>query len=76
MLNYVNGNKFITLFFDPDINRFVDGMGNVIHDIYRLITPKQFYLFRLHKDMRSVKDVTNSYMVTVIYLEESKDLKY
>jgi hypothetical protein len=76
MINFINGHKFVTLLFDEDINRFVDGMGNVVHDIFRIITPNQFMLFKKYKEMVVLSDVTNTYGVTLVYLEESKDLKY
>jgi hypothetical protein len=69
MVHSINGLKFVTLFYDSDINRFVDGFGNVIHDIFRLITPGQLMLFRERKGMDLINDVTNSFKVTLIYLD-------
>jgi hypothetical protein len=76
MVHLINGHKYITLFYDQNINRLVDGFGNVINNIYRIITPNQFMLFRKNMDMRTVMDITNEFKVTLIYLEESKDLNY
>ena len=68
MIHFINNHKFVTLFYDPDINRFVDGFGKVMHDIFRLITPDQLMLFRQNKNICSVKDVSNSFFVSLIYM--------
>lgn len=76
MNHIINGRKFITLFYDPDINRFIDGLGRVVNDIFRIITPNQAMVFKERKDMLLVKDRSGENKVTLIYLEESKDLSY
>jgi hypothetical protein len=72
MKHLVNGRQFVTLFYVEELNRFVDGLGNVVHDIFRLITPNQFMLFRKHKEMCQIKDTSNSFMVVLIYIKEGK----
>lgn len=64
-----------TLIYDPEINRFRDDMGNVVHDIYRLIMPSQFKIFREHKNIYLIPDITNRFLVEMIYYGEADDLE-
>jgi hypothetical protein len=60
-----------TLFYDSETNRFMDEMGNVIHDIYRWITPSQIMIFKeQHKGIWVVPDVTNTFLVELIDPDE------
>lgn len=60
----------ITLFYDSKINRFIDDFGVIIHDIYRLITPSQLFISRQYKNIYLIPDITNSFLVELIYLDE------
>jgi hypothetical protein len=64
-----------TLYYDPKINRFRDDIGNVVHDIYRLITPDQFRVFRTYKNIYLIPDITNKFFVELIWYEEADDLE-
>lgn len=69
MLPY-NEKYVMPLEYDPEINRFRDQFGGVVHDIYRLITPSQYLIFRKYKNIYLVPDITNSFLVEMIYPEE------
>jgi hypothetical protein len=76
MNHVINGHKFVTLLYDEEINRFLDGMGNVVDDIFRLITPSQVMVFKKYKEMCVVGGVDESVKVTLIYLNKGRlDLK-
>jgi hypothetical protein len=68
MNHIVNGNKYMTLFYDPKENRVVDLNGEIINDIFRLITPGQLMLFRKNKELYSVRDRSNSFYVCLVYI--------
>jgi hypothetical protein len=57
----------VTLFYEPEINRFTDDFGSIIHDIHRLVTPWQIMLFKQQKGVFLTPDVTNSFIVELIY---------
>lgn len=63
MLN--NKQEDIALFFDSGINRFIDENGNIVHDIYRIITPNQFMMFR-EGNLSSCMDRNHSFNVDLI----------
>lgn len=60
-------NKIVSLYYRPDVNRFTDDFGNVIHDIFRFITPGQYLIFRKYKNKYCIHDKTNSFVVEMIY---------
>ena len=70
----VNTEIVKTLFYDPEINRFRDELGDVVHDIHRLITHNQILLFRKYRNIYIIPDVTNSFLVELIYYDELDDL--
>lgn len=65
-------NQFVTLFYVEELNRFVDGLGNIVHDIFNFITPNQFMLFRKYKEMCQIKNAHNSSIVVLIYVKDGK----
>lgn len=65
---YYDPHDTICLFYDSGINRFVDSaFGNVIHDIYRLLTPSQVMLFKKNKESAVYPDITNKFLVELVY---------
>lgn len=65
-----------SLFYYPDINRFTDENGSVIHDIHRLVSPGQLRLFMEFKSIYMVPDVTHSFLVELIYPDEQIEDQY
>lgn len=64
-----------TLYFDVKLNLFRDDMGTIIYDIYRFITPNQFLIFRKFKNIYVIPNITNEYLVELIWYEEADDLE-
>ena len=63
--------EIIGLFFDANINRFIDEDGCVVHDIFRIITPDDLFLFKQEEkcmvvDHAEFKEV----LVELFYLED------
>lgn len=57
--------------YDAGINRFVDAsFGNVIHDIFRFLHPWQILLFKSEKESMTFPDVTDSFLIELIYPDE------
>lgn len=65
----IDEHNTITLFFDRRINRFIDEYGNVVHDIYRIITPNQLLMFK-EGLLYMCHDITCSYIVELIDTDE------
>lgn len=43
----MSGGKTVqTLYYNRDINRFIDDDDNIFDDIFRIITPNQFFFIR------------------------------
>jgi len=62
--------------YDPERNKFRDEMGQIIYWINRIITPAQLMLFRHYKCNYVFRDITNSYLVQLVYPDESwKEIK-
>lgn len=65
----------ITLIYDLESNCFMDDRGNIIYDIYKLISPNQLLLFReelpyvFNEFIFTVPDVTNSFLIDIYYAE-------
>ena len=58
----------LMLWYDVGINRFVDVMnGNVMHDIHRILAPWQIALFKKDKTDYVFPDVTNTFLVELVY---------
>jgi hypothetical protein len=57
----------MVLVYDPEINRFKDDFGQVIDWIYKIIRPIQFMMFKKNKSNCIVRDVTNSFLVELVY---------
>lgn len=55
------------LFYDVGENSFIDNYGRVILDIHRLLTPWQLMLFRRYKEDMTFPDVTDSFLVELVY---------
>lgn len=53
--------------YDPEINRFIDEFGSIVHDIHRVVTPGQLMIFKQYKNVYVVPDITNSFLVEMIY---------
>lgn len=72
-LDYLDYSKYdphdtIALWYDVSINRFVDALlGTVVHDIHRLLAPWQIMLFKTQKMDYVFPDVTDSFLVELIY---------
>ena len=73
MRHFINEHEVLTLLYCPDINRFSDGFGSIIHDIFRLVTPGQLMIFREYKNIYVVPDITNSFLVELIYPDEEAE---
>lgn len=59
------------LFYDIRINRFVEGsFGYVVHDIHRLLAPWQIEIFKREKSDCIFPDITNSFLIELIYPDE------
>lgn len=67
----LNEHEVVCLFYNKNINRFIDEFGDVVHDIFRFITPGQLMIFKEKKDIfYVVSDVTNSFLVKLMYYDE------
>ena len=66
----LDDHEVVSLFYNPDINRFIDEFGSVIQDIFRLITPSQLMIFKEYKNHYVVPDVTNSFLVELVHPED------
>jgi hypothetical protein len=60
----------IVLFYDIGVNRFIDEYGNAIHDIYRILTPRQVMLFKWYETDCVFPDVTGKYLVELVYPDD------
>lgn len=69
--NRYDHNDILTLLFDEGINRFVDTQGNIINNIYKILTPNQVMLFKKEKEYVLTPDVSNTRLVELIYFETS-----
>lgn len=71
MMDDVDEGDGIELYYDPDINRFVDlSFGIIMDDIHRVVSPSQILLFKKEKQDQMVMDVTNSFPVVLYYPED------
>lgn len=66
----VDDHKVITIWFHPDVNRFFDEFGSVINNIWTLITPGQCEIFKKDQFIYVVPNVTNKFLVEMIYGDE------
>jgi len=57
----------IMLFYDVGVNIFVDERGDIHHDIYRLLKPWQVFLFKNKKECMTFPDVTNTFLIELVY---------
>lgn len=58
----------LALYYDGDSNRFIEGdFGTVVYNMYNYVTPNQILLFKKEKGIMIFPDVTNSYLVELIY---------
>lgn len=68
--------RTICLFYDVGENSFIDTCGRVIIDIHRLLRPWQLMLFRRHKEDMVFPDVTDSFLIELVYSEPIYARKY
>lgn len=61
----------IAFYYDAGINRFVNEKGDVIHNIYHFVTPSQVYVFKKEKKSSAFPDITDSYLIELIYPDYS-----
>lgn len=60
----------IVLLYDPLINRFIDGsFGDVIHNIYQIVTPWQVSLFKAKKEDMAFTSVNGDYLIELVWPE-------
>lgn len=64
---YYDPHDTIMLFYDVEANSFIDTFGNVQHDIYRLLKPWQIFLFKYYEEDQVFPDVTNTFLVELVY---------
>lgn len=57
----------ILLFYDVGANIFVDDRGDVHYDIHRILHPWQIYLFKQYKENCTFPDITNKFLVELVY---------
>lgn len=69
-MKMLDEHEVLTLWYNPEINRFMDEFGSIIHDIWRIITPGQYKIFKETQFIYLVPDVTNSFLVEMIYGDE------
>lgn len=61
----------ICLFYDVVNNYFIESsFGCIVYDIHRLIAPWQVTLFKWHRKDAVFPDVTNSFLVELVYPDE------
>lgn len=63
----INQHEVLTIYYDPETNRFRDEFGAIVFHINKILSPNQVYLFKLEKKSYVVSDVTHSYLVDLIY---------
>ena len=62
----------MTLYYDSDINRFIDEMGTPQYDIYRFISPDDVLLFKENVafgDTFVIPDRTRSFLVELVKIK-------
>lgn len=58
----------VGLFYDAGINRFIDMKnGDIVNDIYRLVTPSDVFLFKRKKESITIPDRSNTFLVEMVY---------
>jgi len=59
----------ILLLYEAEDNIFIDMHGTIYHDIYiyDILHPWQIFLFKHHKKNYTFPDVTNSFLVELVY---------
>jgi len=69
LYNYYDPHDTIMLFYDVDANIFVDTYGTIYLDvyIYNILHPWQVFLFKHHKENCTFPDVTNTFLVELVY---------
>jgi len=65
--NYYDPHDTIMLYYDVGANIFVDDYGNIYHDIYHLLHPWQVFLFKKYKECCTFPNVTNTFLVELVY---------
>lgn len=65
-------NNVMTLYFDVDENRFIDEFGSIVDNPFIYITPNQLYIFKTYKYQYVVQDVTNSFLVEMVWPDEEE----
>lgn len=58
----------MSLLYNIEMNRFEDAsFGNIIHNIYDYLQPWQIFLFKKTKRHMVFPDVTNSFLIELLY---------
>lgn len=69
LYDYYDPHDTIMLLYDADVNVFVDTYGTIYHDIYiyDILHPWQIFLFKRRKENCTFPDVTNKFLVELVY---------
>jgi hypothetical protein len=60
---------YVTLYYDLDSNMISDKFGDIIYDIFQILSPNQLFLFKKKGGPSCfIKDKTNSYLVELVYV--------
>lgn len=67
----------LVFFYKENINRFVDDrFGNIIHDIYRYLTPSQIMLFKENHEYCLFPSIFDDLIIELVYMDDEEDEVY
>ena len=60
----------VMLYYEVNVNRFFDNSGMPYNDIHRMLRPWQIMLFKNTKECMTFHDITNTFLVELVYPDE------
>jgi hypothetical protein len=64
------------LYYLKEDNVFMDGEGEIVFEIFEIITPNDLYLFKRHKDYMIVNHRTEPGILVELYWPEDEEERY
>lgn len=66
----------LALYYLKEDNVFIDGEGEIVFEIFEIITPNDLYLFKRHKAYMIVNHCTEPQIFVELYWPEDEEERY
>jgi len=66
----------LALYYLKEDNVFIDGEGEIVFEIFEIITPNDLYLFKRHKTYMIVNHRTEPQIFVELYWPEDEEERY